>query len=242
MLFINYSSTGRLIILQIFGGTNWGNLGEAQGYTSYDYGAAISETRNITREKYSELKLIGNFAKVSSSYLVANPGNATTKTYTNTTSLTVTPLLGTNGSASYFVVRHTDYSSIDSVNYMLSLPTSNGTLGIPQMGGSLTLTRRDSKIHVVDYDIAGTNMLYSTAEVLTWLKSQSQKILVLYGGSGEHHELAVSGSNVSVVEGPSSGISSKQVNETVVIAWDVSTTRRIVKVNDLTILLLGKIL
>lgn len=24
---------------QIFGGTNWGNLGHPNGYTSYDYGA-----------------------------------------------------------------------------------------------------------------------------------------------------------------------------------------------------------
>lgn len=34
------------------------------GYTSYDYGSAISENREITREKYSELKLEANFLKV----------------------------------------------------------------------------------------------------------------------------------------------------------------------------------
>lgn len=227
---------------QIFGGTNWGNLGHPGGYTSYDYGSAITESRNVTREKYSELKLLGNFAKVSPSYLVANPRNATTSTYTDTADLTVTPLLGSNSTASsFFVVRHTDYSTQSSVDYKLKVPTSAGTLTIPQLGGSLTLNGRDSKIHVVDYDLAGTNILYSTAEVFTWKKSSDGKVLVLYGGPGEHHEFAVSGKGpATVAEGSSSGVSSKQMGKAVVVGWDVSSTRRIVKVGDLKILLIGK--
>lgn len=39
------------------GGTNWGNLGYPEGYTSYDYGAPITELRTVERENYSELKL-----------------------------------------------------------------------------------------------------------------------------------------------------------------------------------------
>jgi beta-galactosidase len=104
----------------------------------------------------------------------------------------------------------------------------------------LTLSGRDSKIHVVDYDVAGTNILYSSAEVFTWNKVGKSKVLVLYGGPGEHHELAVtSTSKASVVEGSSSGITTKQVGTAVVIGWDVSTTRRIVEVGDLKVLLLG---
>jgi len=196
----------------------------------------------VTREKYSELKLLGNFAKVSPSYLVATPGNATTSSYTNTADLTVTPLSGGNNSASsFFVVRHTDYSSQNSVNYKLQVPTSAGRLTIPQLGGSLTLSGRDSKIHIVDYDVAGTNILYSTAEVFTWKQFGGEKVLILYGGPDEHHELAVSTkADVCVVEGLSSSISSKQKNDAVVIGWDVSPTRRIVKVGDLKIFLLGK--
>ena len=49
----------------IFGGTNWGNLGYAEGYASYDYAAAITENRELTREKYSEIKLQGNFLKLA---------------------------------------------------------------------------------------------------------------------------------------------------------------------------------
>ncbi|CAI7573668.1 unnamed protein product [Penicillium discolor] len=231
-----------LNLYMIFGGTNWGNLGHPGGYTSYDYGSPITESRNITREKYSELKLIGNFARVSPAYLVSTPGSLTTSKYTTSSDLAVTPLLGGNSTASsFFVVRHSDYSSQASVDYKLKVPTSVGDVTIPQLGGSLTLSGRDSKIHVVDYDVAGTNILYSSAEVFTWTESGKSKILVLYGGPGEHHELAVSSkSKASVIEGSSSSITTKQVDKAVVIGWDVSTTRRIVQVGDLQIVLLDR--
>ncbi|HEY0531882.1 MAG TPA: beta-galactosidase [Actinoplanes sp.] len=41
-----------------YGGTNWGWLGEPENYTSYDYGAAIRETRQLD-PKYYQDKLIG---------------------------------------------------------------------------------------------------------------------------------------------------------------------------------------
>ncbi|GCB26180.1 probable beta-galactosidase A [Aspergillus awamori] len=227
-------------LYMIFGGTNWGNLGYPNGYTSYDYGSAVTESRNITREKYSELKLLGNFAKVSPGYLTASPGNLTTSGYADTADLTVTPLLG-NSTGSFFVVRHSDYSSEESTSYKLRLPTSAGSVTIPQLGGTLTLNGRDSKIHVTDYNVSGTNIIYSTAEVFTWKKFADGKVLVLYGGAGEHHELAISTkSNVTVIEGSESGISSKQTSSSVVVGWDVSSTRRIIQVGDLKVLLLDR--
>ncbi|MFL6120096.1 beta galactosidase jelly roll domain-containing protein, partial [Actinophytocola sp.] len=45
-----------------YGGTNWGWLGMPQNYTSYDYGAAIRETRQLD-PKYYEDKLIGYFTQ-----------------------------------------------------------------------------------------------------------------------------------------------------------------------------------
>lgn len=173
---------------------------------------------------------------------MTTPGNSSTSAYTNTADLTVTPLLANNNTnSSFFVVRHTDYASQNSVNYKLNVPTSAGEKTIPQLGGSLTLNGRDSKIHVTDYDVAGTNLLYSTAEVFTWKQAGGKKILVLYGGPGEHHEFAVStNGGASVVEGPSAGVTSKQMSNTVVVGWDTSSTRRIVKVGDLEVLLLGE--
>ena len=36
-----------------YGGTNWGWLGEPENYTSYDYGAAIRETRELDPKYYA---------------------------------------------------------------------------------------------------------------------------------------------------------------------------------------------
>jgi Beta-galactosidase, domain 2 len=123
------------------------------------------------------------------------------------------------------------------------VPTSAGVLTLPQLGGSLTLNGRDSKVHVTDYDVAGTNILYSTAEVFTWKNLSSYSVLALYGGQGEHHELAISSSSnakASVVDGSKSGISTKTEDGQVIIAWDVPSTRTIVKVDNLLVFLLGK--
>ena len=47
-----------------YGGTNWGWLGMPENYTSYDYGAAIRETRQLD-PKYYEDKLIGYFTQAA---------------------------------------------------------------------------------------------------------------------------------------------------------------------------------
>jgi beta-galactosidase len=68
--------------------------------------------------------------------------------------------------------RHTDYASTATTPYRLTLTnTSAGDITVPLAGGVLSLHGRDSKIHVVDYLVGGVNVLYSTAEILTWYGS-----------------------------------------------------------------------
>lgn len=59
----------------MYGGTNWGNIASPATITSYDYGSPIKENRLITREKYSELKLLAQFLQVSPAYLTTKPLN-----------------------------------------------------------------------------------------------------------------------------------------------------------------------
>lgn len=245
-------------LYMIFGGTNWGNIGHPGGYTSYDYGAvrnylqderphtktnmcviqAIRENRAVDREKYSELKLEANFLKVSPGYLVASAAtSASTGVYNTNADIVTTPVLGSNGS--FFVVRHSDYSSEDSTNYTLSLPTSAGNISIPQLGGSLTLNGRDSKVHVTDYPVGDSALLYSTAEIFTWQKFDNKTVLVVYGGPNELHELAVVGATTgSLIEGDDVTIQQSN-SSSVIIQWETSTDRRIVQVGDLHIYILG---
>lgn len=225
-------------LYMIYGGTNWGNIGHPGGYTSYDYGSAIREDRTVHREKYSELKLQANFFKVSPGYLVAVAANSSsTGVYNTNSDIVTTPVIGPNGS--FFVVRHSDYTSEDSTNYTLTLPTSQGTISAPQLGGSLTLNGRDSKIHVTDYPVGDSTLLYSTAEVFTWQVFDDKTVLVVYGGLNELHELAVVGaSNGTLVEG--NGVTIKQTNSSVVAQWQTTTNRSIVKIGNLYIYILGK--
>lgn len=235
----NYAAGVTILNLyMIYGGTNWGNIGHPAGYTSYDYGSVISEDRAVDREKYSELKLQANFIKVSPGYLVASAANSSsTGVYNTNSDIVTTPVVGANGS--FFVVRHSDYTSEDSSNYTLTLPTSQGTISVPQLGGSLTLNGRDSKVHVTDYPVGDSTLLYSTAEIFTWQAYDSKTVLVVYGGPDELHELAVLGvANATLVEGD--GVTIRQTNSSVVAQWQTSTDRRIVRVGDLYIYILDR--
>lgn len=231
-------------IYMIFGGTNWGNLGHPGGYTSYDYGSVIKEDgRTVTREKYSELKLEAQFLRVSRGYLTATPGNLQRAGYGAPADITVTPLLanasfsnGTGGS--FFVVRQSNYATTQSTPYNLTLPTSLGNITVPQLGGSLVLNGRDSKFHVVDYPVGSISLLYSTAEILTWKQFEDVKLLVVYGGPAEMHEVAIKTSvGGKIVEGKDVAITTTQ-NATI-LNFATSPARRVVQVGDLFIHVVG---
>jgi hypothetical protein len=138
------------------------------------------------------------------------------------------------------VLRHVAYENTASTKYTLKLPTSAGTLSIPTLGGSLSLNGRDSKVHVTDYDVGGTTLLYSTAEVFTWKKFTSSTVLILYGGPGELHETAIKTTSTPVtIEG--SGVTTKSASGTVTLQWTTTTTRRIVQLGTLYVYLLGRL-
>ncbi|KUI57656.1 putative beta-galactosidase A [Cytospora mali] len=229
-----------LNLYMLFGGTNWGNIGHPGGYTSYDYGSVIREDRAVDREKYSELKLQANFLKVSPGYLLAAAANSSSTGIYNTNSdIVTTPVIGVNGTGSFFIVRHSDYTSESSSTYNLSLPTSQGDISIPQLGGSLSLNGRDSKVHVTDYPVGDSKLLYSTAEIFTWQAYDDKKVLVVYGGPNELHELAVLGaSNGTLVEGD--GVKIQKTNSSTVAQWQTSTDRRVLQVGNLYIYILDR--
>ncbi|KAI1448978.1 glycoside hydrolase family 35 protein [Annulohypoxylon stygium] len=242
VFFKNNFAAGATIhnIYMIYGGTNWGNIGHPGGYTSYDYGAAISEDRTITREKYSELKLEAEWLKVSTDYLTAQPGAALVWTYATNAAITVTRLGGnsTLGSGSFYVVRHSDYSSTTSDNYTMKLPTLEGDISIPTLVDTLTLHGRDSKIVVTDYDVRGIQLSYSTAEIFTHQRFENATVLVVYTGPDETNELAVKVTSSSLVVPDSVRVNRSE--ELITLAWATSPTRRIVQIDDLYIYILDR--
>ncbi|KAF7912608.1 uncharacterized protein EAF01_001629 [Botrytis porri] len=234
-------------VYMIHGGTNWGNLGYHGGYTSYDYGASITEDRQVWREKYSEMKLEANFLKASPAYLTATTGHGENGTFGVPAEIAVTPLFGainkgTNDTrTNFYVVRHADFTSFARTLYNFTITTSHGNITIPQFGGSLVMNGRDSKIHVTDYDVGGINMIYSSAEVFSWAKNHNDgRVLILYGGDGDNGEAAfpVSLGVPDVIEGH--GVDIRKLGGAWVLQWTVNQERRVVQIGKLRIYLLWR--
>lgn len=215
-----------MLTRQAYGGTNWGNLGQPGAYTSYDYGAAIKEDRTLFREKYAEAKLIAQFIKASPAYLTATPGILTNTSHVSTDDVTTTPIFG--NVTNFYVTRHSDYTSLASTPYLFTVSTSVGNVTIPQLGGTLTLIGRDSKVQVTDYDVGGYNLLYSSSDIYTHGASGEKRVLLLYGLVGETHEIAFSAKlGKPTIEGDSSTVKVGTVGTTIVVQWAVTEERKI---------------
>ncbi|KAF9268257.1 glycoside hydrolase family 35 protein [Marasmius fiardii PR-910] len=180
-------------IYMLYGGTNWGEIAlPFSGDNTTKPGASIAEDRTL-REKYYELKLQASFGRVSPAYLTTRPQNIGTSqgSFTGNQALKTTQVLDVVGNKTgFYVVRQTDASTHDTQTYKLTVPTSLGALTIPAIGGSLALHGRDSKIHVVDYSAGSAHLLYSSAEIFTWVTIDEKDVIVLYGNAGELHETA----------------------------------------------------
>jgi hypothetical protein len=219
-----------LISPQTYGGTNWGNLGYPGGYTSYDSASVIAEDRTVAREKFSEAKLQANFFRVSPAYLTSKPQPGSSGLYATNPNITVTRLENSINSIStnFYIVRHSDYNSTETTPYKFKVDTDIGELVIPQLGSNLTLGRRDSKIHVTNYDVGGRTLVYSSGEIFTWTKSANSTVLILYGGEGEVHEFAFHDDvgAISLVEG--GGVIAQVNGSASIVQWTVSRDRQIV--------------
>lgn len=185
------------------------------------------------------MKLQANFHRASPAFLSALPQGNSQGIFTSTADLTTALLSGLQ--TKFYIIRHNDYMSTDSTPYTWRAETSLGNITIPQLGGALTLNGRDSKIHVVDYNVGGINLIYSSAEVFTWKKSGSKCVLLLYGGLGETHEFAVPSTLGAPRVDRKTGISHDSTPRSQIIQWVVEQERAVVSFeNSLDVYLLWR--
>ncbi|KAF8422540.1 extracellular beta-galactosidase [Tirmania nivea] len=155
-------------IYMAFGGTNWGYLLTPVVYTSYDYGAGISEGRLI-RDKLNEGKLIALFLRTMDSLLHADligntSGPSGGSQYSSNPAVYITELHNQKSDTRYYIIRHTDTNSLDDQTFDLRIQTASGEEQLRH----LLLQRRESKILITSYSAGGHQILYSTVELLTW--------------------------------------------------------------------------
>ncbi|HKS50067.1 MAG TPA: beta-galactosidase [Amycolatopsis sp.] len=108
-----------------YGGTNWGWLGMPENYTSYDYGAAIRETRQLD-PKYYEDKLIG--------YLTQSVAPLTKTDKINTSApdnraVVDTARMNPDTKTQFHVLRHADSTStsVDTTHVSVDLDAQPAT-------------------------------------------------------------------------------------------------------------------
>ncbi|KAJ7058360.1 glycoside hydrolase family 35 protein [Mycena amicta] len=191
-------------------------------YSSYDYGAALSEDRTPT-PKFDELKLQGYFLHASPDYLlVGRVGNGTVglgTAYSTSTDIFTTNLESPKTGVNFYVVRQLTNTKITDTDFKLSVNTTlEGTIVIPK-NGNLTLAGRESKIIVTNYPFGKSTLEYSTAEVLTWQTFDSLDTIVVYALAGHYVEIAVvAAPKVKISHAGSSTISAKVTGKTITIS------------------------
>ncbi|HKE92917.1 MAG TPA: beta-galactosidase, partial [Povalibacter sp.] len=166
-----------------FGGTSWGWLPAPVVFTSYDYGAAISEARQL-RDKAATMKQLGQFIEVVSPLTQMGKGesvqasSAAVRVYHNVDASTQTHL--------YFAV-HKPSNALTDDTFSFELHTPAGEYTVPQHG-SLHLNGQDAKMLLANYDLERQRLVYSTSELQTHLRQGDRDLALLYGRENEDGE------------------------------------------------------
>ncbi|MFJ9379540.1 beta-galactosidase [Streptomyces sp. NPDC101455] len=168
-----------------YGGTNWGWLADPNAvYTSYDYGAPISESGQLT-EKYQEFKRLG--------YLVDSVGSlartdAATAPEPTDPELRIDRRVNPDDGTQFFTVRHADTRVKDKNETTLSLSGKDGDYPRVPQQGAITVDGRDAKLLVAGLDLGDQRLVYSTSEIMTHARIGDREVALLYGRSGEDGE------------------------------------------------------
>lgn len=202
-----------------FGGTSWGWLAYPGVYTSYDYGAAINESRQLT-PKYFQQKLLGYFVDAvkpltrTDRIAVRQPTDPSLRLDAREN-----PETGTR----IYVLRHADTTSEGdaSTRVWLSLPGAAGKparqLLVPQQAGtSIRIHGRDSKLLLANYRFGHQDLVYSTSQLMTDVARADSDTLVLYNADGEDGETVLGYPSQPRVD---------VLNGKVAVHWDAAAKR-----------------
>ena len=208
----------------IFGGTNWGWTGSAHsGFTSYDYGASITEDRNL-RDKLSVQKENGYFHRAfpqlvvmdaASAPAVNNAYGGKVKRYLRTSAGMRNLSMSGKGSQ-YLAFRLASSNDTTLTKFTTSLTTHapNGqkvTFNRVPQEGQLILHGRDALQMPVDFTIGDWGAYYSTGLLFFNSAMKGRPLAVLTGTAGDRGEIVLHAPTKPVV---------KSANKSVTYTWN----------------------
>ena len=177
-----------------FGGTSWGWLADpSRVYSSYDYGAAIKEDRELT-PKYDEMKRLG--LMLASVAPLTKTDRVPAAAATNR-AIRVAARANPDDQTRFYELRHARSTSITTARTHITVDLAGRGAddgadyyaGVPQQRGTaITLAGRDAKLLIAGYDMDGQRLQYSTSELMTHAPIGDRDVALLYGRPGEDGE------------------------------------------------------
>ncbi|OIJ64320.1 glycoside hydrolase family 35 protein [Streptomyces mangrovisoli] len=171
-------------VYMTFGGTSWGWLAAPVVYTSYDYGAAIDEARNLTA-KIPPMKQVG--ALLESFPDLAQLDRAT-DTAASSTDVRVYHLTNPErGSHLYFLRNDTAHDAPCT----LTVETAAGPVTVPAGGGRLTVAAKDMKVLATNLSLGRRAVLHTTAQPMWRAGGASGDLALFTGRPGDAVEIVL---------------------------------------------------
>jgi beta-galactosidase len=186
-----------------YGGTSWGWQAMPGDYSSYDYGAAIDEARELTPKYYENKREAYAAEALTPLTETASGGTPQGSNSDLLYGLRENPVTHTQ----FIFLRHHDPTSTATASTTLALSTSDGSYPrVPQQAGTaITVHGRDMKMLVADLPLGRAgHLVYSTSELMSAARIGGEQAVVLYGAAGDPGETVLryrSRPTVSVLEG-----------------------------------------
>jgi beta-galactosidase GanA len=175
-----------------FGGTSWGWLAFPGVYSSYDYGAAIDEQRQLT-DKITTQKELGYFVQSVQPLAMTDTEAAPAPA---DPALRIDARVNAATGTQFFFVRHADGTSTASNATPLTFTSPDGTFTTP----AVPVDGRDAKVLVANYDMDGQHLVYSTTQLMTHATIGGQDVAAFVGRTGDSGETALRYSSPPAVQ------------------------------------------
>lgn len=162
-----------------YGGTSWGYLPFPGGYTSYDYGAAINEERQLD-DKTAQQKKIGLMLQS------VKPIAKTDRIAENTSSDNVFYIIereNPDSKTKFYFVRHNKTNSTGDDTYSLPIKTAETDITVP-----VRVNGQTSKVVTANYDFGRQHLVYSTNEIFTQFSNNNEDTLVVYSDKNDPNQ------------------------------------------------------
>lgn len=181
-----------------YGGTSWGWLPAPVVFSSYDYGAAISEPR-VLREKALEMKQLGGLIASVPDLAGMIPAGPVEISSPN---IQIYHNKSPESDARFLMVTHkpSNGQTNDAFRFTADLP--DGRYTVP-----MQLNGFDAKWLVAGVTLGGQRLVYSTSELQSAQRQDKGDLILLYGRAGEAGETVLRYSvapTVTVLEGQAS--------------------------------------